>query len=546
VTSPWWKAAVVYQVYPRSFCDASGDGIGDLEGVTAHLDHLEWLGVDAVWLSPFYRSPMDDFGYDVSDYCDVDPVFGTLADFDDLVAAAHARGIKVIVDWVPNHTSSKHAWFEASRSSRADPKRDWYWWRDDRSDEDGGHGPPGSPGRRPNNWLSAFAGVGKDRLDFPPAWTWDERTRQWYLHLFLESQPDLNWGNDEVKEAMAGVLRFWLQRGVDGFRVDVVHALGKDDRLPDLPPDLAAIPVCAVIDDPSVHPIVAGIRSVLDSWPDAPERVFIGETVLPTVAQTAAYYGTASAPGVSLAFNFHPLRTAWVARKWRRRIDEAEQLMAGPPAWPTWVLSNHDNPRHRTRYGSEPRARAAAVLMLTLRGTPFLYAGEEIGLEDAVVPPGREVDPGGRDGCRAPIPWDGSPAHGWAGGADAWLPWPPDAEKGRTVSEQHHDELSTLNLYRSLIAARRGSEALTSGTFAWLGSDDEVLAYTRQSGDDRRVVAVNFSADAASVATLPGRWHVEVSSASPAPVRPVTGPGSPSDGLVLLPDEAVILRPERP
>jgi len=289
VSPPWWEGAVFYQIYSRSFCDSTGNGIGDLKGVRLHLDHLSWLGVDALWLSPFYPSPMADFGYDVSDYCDVDPLFGTLGDFDQLVAEAHARDLKVIVDWVPNHTSDAHPWFLDSRSSRESPKRDWYWWRDDRSDEDGGFGAPGTAGRRPNNWIAAFPGGGND--EFPPAWTWEVKTGQWYLHLFLDHQPDLNWHHPEVQSAMAGVLRFWLSRGADGFRVDVVHAIGKDPQLPDLPEDLAPIPECALNDDPSTHPILARLHELLDGW-EHPPRMMVGETVLPSVAQIVAYYGT--------------------------------------------------------------------------------------------------------------------------------------------------------------------------------------------------------------------------------------------------------------
>ncbi len=462
---PWWETAVTYQIYPRSYCDTTGNGIGDLEGIRRHLDHLSWLGVDAIWLSPFYPSPMADFGYDVSDYCDVDPLFGSLEDFDRLVAEAHRRDLKVLVDWVPNHTSDQHPWFVASRSAATNPKRDWYWWRGDRPDEAGGYGPPGSVGRLPNNWRAAFPGVGLTEL--PPAWTWDDTTGHWYLHLFLAQQPDLNWVNPEVRAAMNDVLHFWLARGVDGFRIDVVQGLGKDPALPDLPPELARIPISAINDQPSTHPIIAAIRTELDNWPDPPPRMMVGEVFLPEPTQVITYYGTTDKPELHLAFNFKPLFTRWDAAAWRARIDEVETLFRPQAAWPTWVLSNHDRPRHRTRYGSEARARAAAVLLLTLRGTPFLYAGEELGLEDADVPPDRRLDPGGRDGCRAPIPWDGSPAHGWAGGPEAWLPWPPEADRGRTMVEARRDSDSTLNLYRQLLAVRRASEALRSGDFSW-------------------------------------------------------------------------------
>jgi alpha-glucosidase len=532
VDDPWWRKSVIYHVYPCSFCDASGDGIGDLPGLRRHLDYLSWLGVDGVWLSPFYRSPMSDFGYDVSDHCSVDPLFGTLDDFDAVVTDAHRLGLKIIVDWVPNHTSDRHPWFLESRSSLGSAKRDWYWWRDDRPDADGGSGPPGSEGRRPNNWRSAFTGVGHH--EFPPAWTWDAESGQWYLHLFLEQQPDLNWNNPAVRTDMAGVLRFWMDRGVDGFRVDAIHTLGKDPALPDLPPDLAPIPACALADDPSVHPFITYMRSVTEG------RLLLGETFLPTAAQIGPYYGNPGRPELDLAFNFMPLRSRWDAGVWKRRVDESELLMKSAPewAWPTWVLSNHDNPRHRTRYGgSEDKARAAAVLLLTLRGTAFLYAGEEIGLEDAVVPPDRQVDPGGRDGCRAPLPWDDTPSHGWAGGPEPWLPWPPEADAGRTVAEQTEDQQSTLNLYRTLIATRKRSSALQTGTFTWADTNDQALSYLRDDGSQRRLVAVNFASTPVSLRLPNGDWEVEVSSGVDG------GPELAPTSLSLRADEAVILRP---
>ena len=535
VNRPWWEGAVFYQIYPRSFCDSSGDGIGDLEGIRSHLDHLSWLGVDAIWLSPFYRSPMADFGYDVSDYCDVDPLFGTMDDFDRLLGEAHERNLKVIVDWVPNHTSDDHPWFLESRSSGNNAKRDWYWWRDDRTDAQGGYGPPGSPGRCPNNWLAAFPGVGRN--EFPPAWTWEARTGQWYLHLFLDRQPDLNWDHPGVREAMADVLRFWLERGVDGFRVDVVHAIGKNPDLPDLPPDLAPIPMCALNDEPSTHPILAELHRFLDGW-QPPARALVGETVLPTVEQIASYYGTPDRPELDLAFNFHPMRARWDAPTWSRRIDQAENLIGRMGAWPTWVLSNHDNPRHRTRYGgSEARARAAAVLLLTLRGTPFLYAGEELGLEDAVVAPEERQDPGlpSRDGCRAPIPWDAGPNHGWAAPGKPWLPWPPEAGSGRTVVEEMADTTSTLNLYRRLIEVRRDSEALRSGSFAWVERSESVLTYRRDTRGDHRVVVINFSDSTTRAPLPPGRWQIEVTTGGAA----MAG----SEGIGLDPEAAVVLRP---
>jgi alpha-glucosidase len=552
---PWWEEAVFYQIYPRSFCDTDGDGVGDLEGIRRHLDHLAWLGVDTLWLSPIYPSPMADFGYDVADYCGVDPLFGTLAGAEHLIDEAHTRGLRVLLDWVPNHTSSAHPWFVDSRSSRASRHRDWYIWRDDRPDSAGGSGPPGSPGRLPNNWRSAFPGVGGGN-NLPPAWTWDEATGQWYLHLFLPVQPDLDWTNPEVRAAMVATLRFWFDRGVDGFRVDVAHGLGKDPALADLPPELASVPLSGINDRAETHPILAELRAAVDAY--GGDRMMVGEVYLPTTAQVATYYGTPERPELHLSFNFPPLFAPWDAAEWQRRIDEVVSSIDPVGGWPTWVLSNHDNPRHRSRYGSEARARAAAVLLLTLRGTPFLYAGEELGLADADVEPGRRVDPGGRDGCRAPLPWDASPGHGWApagggaagggaagGGAaggdraaEPWLPWPPEASDGRTAGELRVDPSSILHLYRRLLAARRGSPALRHGSWSPLAAPDGMLAYLRTDGDDRRAVAVNFTGAALALPSplADGAWSVEVTSA---------GEAVDAHGGGLAGDSAVILVPRQ-
>jgi alpha-glucosidase len=519
VTGPlpnWWETAVFYQIYPRSFCDRSGDGVGDLAGIIAHLDHIVDLGVDAIWLSPIFPSPMADFGYDVADYCGVDPLFGSIEAFDRLIAEAHRAGLRVILDWVPNHTSSEHPWFIDARSSPDSARRDWYIWR------------KGSGGNPPTNWRAAFTGVG--RHQFPPAWTRDPATDDWYLHLFLAEQPDLNWSNPAVQDAMGDTLRFWLARGVDGFRMDVIHALGKDPALPDLPDDLAAIPMCALIHDPSVHPLVEGIRAVVKGC--RPDAVLVGETVLPTVGEVADFYGTPGHPELDLAFNFHPLHARWDADAWKRQI-EAVETEIGPRGWPAWALGNHDNPRQRTRYGSAARARAAAVLLLTLRGTPFLYAGEELGLEDAVVGPDRQVDPGGRDGCRAPIPWNADAGHGWSG--PPWLPWPPDTAAGIDAASQAGSPDSTLNLYRRVLAARRRSPALTSGELALLPSPEGVIAWRRWTEQDERVVVINFSESEATQELAPGEWVVEVGT---------EGEGLAASGTIRIrASEAVVLAP---
>jgi len=467
---PWWQTAVVYQIYPRSFADASGDGVGDLAGIRRHLDHLAWLGVDAVWLSPIFRSPMKDFGYDVADYRDVDPLFGTLADLDGLIVDAHARGMKVLLDWVPNHTSDQHPWFREARASRESAKRGWYVWRD-----------PAPGGGPPNNWRAAFG-------DGASAWTFDEATGQYYLHLFLPEQPDLDWSNPEVRRAMHDVVRFWLDRGVDGFRVDVVHGLGKDPRLPDLPPELAAIPVSGLNDDESTHGILRELRRLVDGYPG--DRVLVGEVWLLLARTHARYFGRGDE--LHLLFELPAaVLAAWEAGAWRERIVDVASRLDPIDAWPTWVLSNHDVPRHRTRFGSESAARAAAVLLLTLRGTPFLYQGEELGLENAVVPPDRAVDPGGRDGCRAPIPWTAGADHGWP--AAPWLPWPPDSDR-RNVARLRDDPGSILHLYRRLLALRRESPALHAGALRLLDAPDGVLAFERVTEGERFVVLVNFAA----------------------------------------------------
>ena len=506
--APWWQNAVVYQIYPRSFSDANGDGVGDLAGVLERLDYLAWLGVDAIWLSPFFRSPMKDFGYDVADYCDVDPVFGSLEDFDAILAAAHERGLRVMIDWVPAHSSSEHAWFQAARSSPTDPKRNWYVWRD-----------PGPAGEVPNNWVAAFT--------HGPTWTLDEATGQLYLHSFLAEQPDLNWAEPEVEAAMHDVLRFWLDRGVDGFRADVIHNIGKDPDLPDVEGKFAAVPHCALNHEEITHHYLRRIRALLDSYPG--DRAMVGEVGLLFTEQVASYYGQGDE--LHMSFNFPPLFAPWEADAWRERIEVTRAELDPREAWPTWVLSNHDQPRHRTRYGSEARARAAAVLLLTLRGTPFLYMGEELGLEDAVVPEERVVDPGGRDGCRAPLPWSAAPGHEW--GPEPWLPWPPEPE-ARSAESQRENAASMLHLYKRLLEARRASPALRLGGFSLLDVPKGVLAWERDFSGDRRTVVVNFETDARAV-SLEGRFRIEIASDSVGEGQPYTGEVGASQALILQP-----------
>lgn len=515
---PWWQQAVFYQIYPRSFCDTSGNGVGDLNGIRQHLDHLVWLGIDCLWLSPIFRSPMADHGYDVSDYTDVDPLFGSLDDLDALVAETHSRGLRLLLDWVPCHSSDQHPWFLMSRSSRDNPKRDWYVWRD------------GSPDRPPTKWHATFPpGV--------PAWTWDETTEAWYYHRFAPQQPDLNWANPEVRSAMYDTLRFWLDRGIDGFRIDVVHNLGKDLSLI----DAGGGGLEGVTDHVATHAHLREIRKLVASYPG--DRIAVGETFVLDVEQAASYVGHGTdGEELHLGFNFMPLFLPWEAWQWRKHIAEADQAYAARDAWSTWAFSNHDNPRVATRLGTAPRARAVAVLLLGVRGTPFLYAGEELGLKDADVPPEMAEDPAGfRDGCRAPVPWDQWPNHGWATD-DTWLPFPPQADSLNAVSQQA-DPGSTLHLYRRLLAARRGSPALQYGEQVVRGGGkrDDVVVLERHdpASGDQRVVAVNFSAEEQNLA-LTGElatrsWVIEVSS---------DGEGeSQTFGGRLAPDQAVILKP---
>ena len=382
----WWQQGVIYQIYPRSFADATGDGVGDLPGILEHLDYLNdgtdaSLGVTAIWLSPFYRSPMADFGYDIADYTDVDPIFGTLQDFDNLLAAAHHRDIKVIVNWVPNHTSDQHPWFIESASSRNSAKRDWYVWRD-----------PAPDGGPPNNWQSAFAAVGS-------AWTFHEPTGQYYLHSFTPHQPDLSWDNPEVEAAMHDVLRFWLNRGADGFRIDVIYKIAKDPELRDNEPGLRHDE-----DWPTIHDRLRGIRAVIDEYDN---RMLVGEVYLMDLRRVVEYINTGDQ--LHLAHNFVFFHLPWRAAAIRASVQDFVNL-AEVSAWPAWFLENHDHSRVATRYAAGPgsgqrRARVAAMLMCALRGTPFLYYGQELGLPDAEIPPDRVVDIDGRDPERAPMPW---------------------------------------------------------------------------------------------------------------------------------------------
>jgi alpha-glucosidase len=496
----WWRRGAIYQIYPRSFADADGDGIGDLAGIAAHLDHLEALRVEAIWLSPFYPSPMADFGYDVSDYCGVDPVFGSLDDFDALVAACHERGIRVVVDWVPNHTSDRHPWFLDARSSRESPKRGWYVWRDE-----------------PNDWTSAFPAVGA-------AWTYDEPTGQWYLHSFMPQQPDLNWDNPQVEAAMHDVLRFWLDRGVDGFRLDAIAKIAKDPQLR----DHAGASMRHDEDWEQIHERLRGIRAVVDEYED---RMLVGEVALQDLHRIVSYL--TSGDQLHLAHNFVFSDLPWDAEAYRASIDDFETLTA-ERAWPAWFLSNHDKSRAATRFDHDgfgrERARAIALMLYALRGTPFVYQGEELALPDARIPPDRVVDVDGRDPERAPIPWDTGPAHGFTTG-EPWLPFVAEADE-LNVASQAADPRSALALTRRMAALRAGSVALQIGEQRTLDAGADVLAWERTAEGERWVAAVNFGA-----AEVPLRAEGTLVLSSD-PDRAEGGPAPATLG----PSEAVLLR----
>jgi alpha-glucosidase len=501
----WWRTAVFYQVYPRSFDDSNGDGVGDLPGILARLDHLAGspvsLGVDAIWLSPTFPSPMADFGYDVADYCDVEPLFGTLADMDRLIAACHERGIRILLDWVPNHTSDQHPWFVESRSSQRSGRRDWYIWRDP--------APDGSP---PNNWQSVFGG---------PAWTFDAATGQYYLHSFLREQPDLNWRNPAVVEAMYETVRFWLRRGVDGFRIDVIGRLMKDENLADNEPRDPGTRSLRTNNHnhPDVYDTVRGIRRVFDEFPGA---VSVGE-VFGAPEEIAAFYGGTALDGLHLVFNFGLLQergrdyTPWKAEAIAAVVRSAEAALP-PGAVPCWALNNHDRSRFLSRHNHDgrgiERARAAVLLLLGLRGAPFLYYGEEIGMANVPIPDARLQDPArfhieGRDPMRTPMQWDDSPGRGFSA-AEPWLPYGPGEIN---VTAQLGDEHSLLSLYRSALGVRRNTPALTLGAHREHLVDAGVFAFERQAqGQPGVLVAVNTSTEPCEFALPTGTWNLLIES----------------------------------
>jgi alpha-glucosidase len=509
----WWQQGVIYQVYPRSFKDNNGDGIGDLRGIISQLEYLTWLGINAIWISPIYPSPMADFGYDIANFIDVDPIFGDLTMFDELVKECHKHDIKVIIDFVLNHTSDEHPWFLNSRSSRDNSKRDWYVWADAK--------PDGSP---PNNWLSIFGGS---------AWEWDAATVQYYLHSFLKKQPDLNWRNEAVKAAMFDVVRFWLERGVDGLRVDVANFIMKDPQLRDNPVNpsqkwtyhksLGTYDSQIHLYDkghPDIHTIYRELRRLLDSYSTESPRMAIGEIHVFDWKEWASYYG-ANLDELHMPFNFGLLGAAWKAQAIHQIVDAVEASLL-PGAWPSYVLSNHDDPRIASRVG-QVQARAAMMLLLTLRGTPTIYYGDEIGMHNVKIPSWRVQDPWeksmpglglGRDPQRTPMQWDSSPNTGFC--PPTTTPWLPLADdyKQINVAVEREDPHSMLSLTRALIQLRRATPALSIGSFHSIVSvSDNCYAYLRQYDQQRYLISLNFSDDE-QIVKVPelGSGHVAIST----------------------------------
>jgi alpha-glucosidase len=496
----WWKEGVFYQIYPRSFVDSNGDGVGDIRGIISKLDYLQWLGVDGIWLNPTMDSPNEDWGYDVSDYLSVHLELGTLGDLDELIAESAARNIRVLLDFVPNHTSDQHAWFKDSRSSRTAEHRDWYVWADPK--------PNGDP---PNNWLSTFGGN---------AWELDSATSQYYLHNFLDSQADLNWWNEDVRDAMDDVLRFWFERGVAGFRIDVAHAIIKDRKLRDNLPATEDDPPLVrrmgqrhtySMDQPEVHDVIRRWRNVAESYD--PPRILVGETFLLDLDRMARYYGTGDE--LNLAFNFPFVFAKFDADSLRETVELTESLLIPELAWPVWTGSNHDVLRFPTRWcgGDVRKTRLALMMLLTMRGTPFLYYGDEIGmpdteigLEDIKDPVGKRFwdENRGRDSARTPMHWTGEPGAGFTDpGITPWLPFGDFA--ACNVEDQRPDPNSILSFTRALISLRRENTELRSSDYESLTAPAGVWLYRRGHAT---TVALNFSDREVVVDEVKGRLEL--------------------------------------
>lgn len=502
----WWQRGVVYQVYPRSFQDTDGDGVGDLEGIRRRLDHLVDLGIDVVWVSPIYPSPMVDFGYDITDHTDVDPLFGTLGDFDRLLSACHDRGLRVVLDFVPGHTSDQHPWFVAARSSRDDPRHDWFVWAD-----------PAPGGGPPNNWVSEFGGS---------AWTYDEKTGQYYLHIHLAAQPSLNWRHSEVRAEMLDVLRFWFDRGVDGFRVDAVDHIAPDAQLRDNPPNPDWAPGQSparrlvrrfTAHTPEVHAFTREMRQVADAYDG--DLVLIGEAY-GSLDQVMGYYGDAL-DGIQLPFNLALIDVDWDPRTLAALVEDYEAaLPAG--AWPNWVLGNHDRSRIASRVGPA-QARVAAMLLLTLRGTPTVYQGDELGMVDVEVPADAVQDPWerqvpglglGRDPVRTPMPWSAGRGRGFTTGTP-WLPFgsttPADAQRS--------DPKSMLTLHRRLLTLRGSELALAIGGYRTRSVTDAVYVYERYHDAQNLAVALNLIGTPQPVDLPGGKLLLSTHLGDPPPDR---------------------------
>ncbi|WP_126967769.1 alpha-glucosidase [Xanthomonas arboricola] len=503
--TPWWRGAVIYQIYPRSFLDSNGDGVGDLPGIIAKLDYIAGLGVDAIWISPFFKSPMADFGYDIADYRAVDPLFGTLDDFDRLLGKAHGLGLKVMIDQVLSHTSIAHAWFQESRQDRTNAKADWYVWADPRED--------GTP---PNNWLSLFGGV---------AWQWEPRREQYYLHNFLVDQPDLNFHNAEVQQATLDNVRFWLDRGVDGFRLDAINFCFHDAQLRDNPAKPADKRVGRGFsaDNPYAYQyhyfnntqpenlaFLERLRGLLDLYPNA---VSLGEISSEDSLATTAEY---TAHGrLHMGYSFELLVQDYSAAYIRETVSRLEATML--EGWPCWAISNHDVVRAVTRWGgadaSPAFARMVVAMLCSLRGSICLYQGEELGLGEAEVAFEDLRDPygitfwptfKGRDGCRTPMPWTDAPSAGFSSGK----PWLPMAEEHRAaaVSVQQDDPLSVLSAVRQFLAWRKGEPALREGAITFYDTAEPVLMFRREHAGQVMLLAFNLSADAAELRLPAGAW----------------------------------------
>jgi len=529
--SEWWETAVVYQIYPLSFQDTTGSGSGDLQGIIDRMDYLsDTLGVDAIWLSPFYPSPMADAGYDVSNYRDVHPMFGDLETFDRLVKHAHQAHLKVIVDFVLNHTSDEHQWFLESRSDRENSRRNWYIWRDPK--------PDGSP---PNNWLSVFGGS---------AWEMDDRTGQYYLHSFLEEQPDLNWREPAVKAAMFDTMRFWLDRGVDGFRADAAHFIMKHPDELDNPPNttglvtghkrLGAYDTQLHLHDKGhgdLHKIFREMRALLNEY--QPARMVLAEMHIFEFAQLASYYGPAL-DELNMPANFGLLKAPWTATGVRGVADGIEAALP-TCAWPNYVLGNHDDTRLATRLG-EQRCPQAAMVLLTLRGAPSLYYGDEIGMHEATIPPAKQRDPWReaeptliRDGCRTPMQWSSAPGAGFTSFREPWLPLGADYAE-RNVEAQLGDPDSLLNLYRRLLRFRRSSTALRHGDYRPVDPvPAECFVFERVCSAERVIVAINFSSRPLSIDLRGATARVMVSTHRSSEGTEV------KDALQLRPYEGIVI-----